>query len=78
MQFYKLVIQAAPPDAATVALLLFRERCVNVSGSDEGFYQLFRSVEPAKACLFDHVGEFQQETLPPIDDHVSRKDFFDR
>ncbi|XP_019933293.3 uncharacterized protein LOC109623244 [Aedes albopictus] len=72
------VIQAAPPDAATVALLLFRERCVNVSGSDEGFYQLFSSVEPAKACLFEHVGEFQQEPLPPIDDYESRKEFFDR
>ncbi|XP_029718387.1 uncharacterized protein LOC109429238 [Aedes albopictus] len=72
------VIQAAPPDAATVGLLLFRERCVNVSGSDEGFYQLFRSFEPAKACLFEHVGEFQQEPLPPIDDYESRKEFFDR
>ncbi|XP_001654694.2 uncharacterized protein LOC5573564 [Aedes aegypti] len=71
------IVQAAPPDGTTIALLNYREKCINVSGSDEGFYQLFGSIKYAQTCLLDHMEEAYQQGVPEIDEYYETKnDFF--
>ncbi|XP_062558647.1 27 kDa glycoprotein-like [Armigeres subalbatus] len=64
--------QISAQQAATAALLRYREVCVNISGSDEGFYQFVGSIQPSRACVVDSLRTIFQTA--PAEKNAS--DFF--
>lgn len=73
------VVRAAPQEIIE-ALLRYKQQCIDLSGSDEGYRQTLVAIPEMKICIFNKVDvlEMQQEVTSISESKSDRKMFFDK
>lgn len=66
------------PAEIPAEMLEFREKCIAVSGSEEGYQQILDSIEPAKTCVLNRLDVQQFQIDAEKLESGPRKPFFDK
>ncbi|XP_062559457.1 27 kDa glycoprotein-like [Armigeres subalbatus] len=59
-------------------LLRYKQLCINMSGSDEGYRETLPAISEARTCLFDRIDLPQMKLDASTLTETSRKEFFDK
>lgn len=69
--------QALPQELVSV-MLEYREKCIERSGSEEGYQQILESIQPAKICVLSRLDVQQLQVDAAQLVSGARKPFFDK